>query len=90
MGERLELEKAVGLALQDLRGRRALTQDALAAAAGLDRTTISLIERGANNPSIRIIFKLAAALNVRPSELLALVEVKLTADEKSARPAPRP
>jgi len=42
---------------------------------GLDRTYISGIERGARNPSLTNIFKIAAALEVSPSEIFASVQV---------------
>lgn len=60
--------------LRKVRKQAGLTQEQLANSAGVDRTYISLVERGINQPSIRILFKLAAALDVSPTELINLTE----------------
>ena len=67
--------EAFGLVLRDLRKERGLSQEALALDAGIQRNYVSLIERGINQPTITTIFKLAIALQVRPSKLVALVEM---------------
>ena len=53
-----------------------LSQEALALEADLQRNYISLIERGINQPTITTIFKLAAALEVSPSDMMSLVEAQ--------------
>ena len=50
----------------------ALSQEALADAAAIDRTYISGIERGKRNPSLALVVKLAEALKTTPSALLAV------------------
>jgi transcriptional regulator with XRE-family HTH domain len=65
---------AFGRVLRELRQERGLSQEALALEADLQRNYISLIERGINQPTITTIFKLAAALKLRPSEFIKLVE----------------
>ncbi|MBM3407588.1 MAG: helix-turn-helix transcriptional regulator [Betaproteobacteria bacterium] len=65
---------AFGQILRDLRRERGLSQEALALEAGLQRNYISLIERGVNQPTITTVFKLASALAIRPSEVIARVE----------------
>jgi transcriptional regulator with XRE-family HTH domain len=47
-----------------------LSQEALADAAGIDRSHMGKIERGERNVSIMNVLKIAAALDCRPSELL--------------------
>lgn len=66
-----------GRVLRCLRKEAGLTQEQLAFAADVERNYISLMERGANQPAVRIIFRLAAALGVTPSEMLRLVEEEL-------------
>ena len=57
--------------LASLRHTRSLTQDALAKAASVPRSTIATLESGAGNPSLVVLVKVAAALGVPIDELLA-------------------
>ena len=57
--------------LTSLRHTRALTQDGLAKAAAVPRSTIANLESGAGNPSLAVLVKVAAALGVPIDELLA-------------------
>ena len=57
--------------LVSLRHTRSLTQDALAKAAGVPRSTIANLESGDGNPSLVVLVKVAAALGVPIDELLA-------------------
>ena len=68
-----ELKTASHLArnLVSLRHSRALTQDALAKAAALPRSTIANLESGDGNPSLAVLVKTAGALGVPIDELLA-------------------
>jgi transcriptional regulator with XRE-family HTH domain len=52
----------LGARVQELRGARGFTQQQLADAAGLDRTYISGLERGRQNPTIGVLLRLARAL----------------------------
>jgi transcriptional regulator with XRE-family HTH domain len=65
---------AFGIVLKDARKKQGLSQEALALEANLQRNYISLIERGINQPTITTIFKLAAALGLKPSEIVASTE----------------
>jgi transcriptional regulator with XRE-family HTH domain len=47
-----------------------LSQEDLADAASLDRTYVSGVERGVRNPTVRVLQSLAAALDVKPADLL--------------------
>ena len=68
---------AFGRVLRTLRKGKELTQEQLAFEAGVERNFISLIERGINQPTIRVLFKLATALETSPSEIIRQVEVEL-------------
>lgn len=67
--------KALGEAIRTRRGEiEGLSQEGLADLAGMHRTYVSEIERGLRNPSFRNLFKLASALDVPLSELVAQAE----------------
>jgi transcriptional regulator with XRE-family HTH domain len=55
----------------DLRKTRNLSQNDLASLSGLPRSTVTHIESGAGNPSLRSLIKVANALQVSIEELLA-------------------
>lgn len=57
--------------LVSLRHTRALTQDGLAKAAAVPRSTIANLESGDGNPSLAVLVKVAGALGVPIDELLA-------------------
>lgn len=65
---------AFGKVLRERRKQAGLTQEKLALEADVQRNYVSLIERGVHQPTINVIFKLAAALNCQPSALIADVE----------------
>lgn len=56
--------------LRRLRTRTGLSQEELAARAGLHRTYVSSVERGQRNISLKNIFLLARALGCDPKELI--------------------
>lgn len=66
-----------GLVLRRLRQEAGLTQEALGLAADLQRNYISELELGGKQPSLNSVFKLAVALNLKPSKLISLVEIEL-------------
>ncbi|MYM39448.1 helix-turn-helix domain-containing protein [Duganella qianjiadongensis] len=68
---------AFGQVLRGLRREAGLSQEQLAFSAEIERNFVSLIERGVNQPSIRVIFKLAHALGISASQMLLLVENKM-------------
>ncbi len=69
--------KALGEAIRMRRGEiDGLSQEGLADLAGMHRTYVSEIERGLRNPSFRNLFKLAAALDIPLSDLVAQAESK--------------
>jgi transcriptional regulator with XRE-family HTH domain len=73
---------AFGLVLRKHRLAADLSQEQLGLESGVQRNFISLIETGQNQPTITTIFKLAQALNLKPSKLVAEAE-KLIARQSS-------
>jgi transcriptional regulator with XRE-family HTH domain len=66
----LELNRSVGLRILLRRERLGLTQEALAALAGMDRTAIGKIERGERGVTVGTLWRLAKALRTTSSQLL--------------------
>jgi len=63
--------------LASLRHARGLTQEALAKACGVPRSTIANLESGDSNPSLAVLVKVAHALSVPIDELLASPRAKV-------------
>jgi XRE family transcriptional regulator, regulator of sulfur utilization len=63
--------------LASLRHSRALTQDTLARAAAVPRSTIANLESGLGNPSLTVLVKVANALAVPLDELTAAPRAKV-------------
>jgi len=63
--------------LISLRHARTLTQDELAKAADVPRSTVANLESGEGNPSLRVLAKIAGALAVPFDELLASPRAKV-------------
>ena len=61
---------SIGSRLSQARAERGLTQEELAARAGISAKMVSLIERGKRTPGIPTVYALAGALGVQPSRLL--------------------
>lgn len=73
----MESDQALGLTLKSLRTKRKWSQTELALRADVDRNYISLIELGRNSPSVRLLFKLCDALDIKPSDFIKDVEKRL-------------
>jgi len=67
----VDVLRAFGERVRSSRQARSLSQEALAHAAGLDRSYVGGIERGERNVALLNIHKIATALGVRAAELLA-------------------
>lgn len=61
----------LGDAIRALRLSQKMSQEALADAARINRTHMGEVERGKRNVSFIAILRIAAALNLKPSEILA-------------------
>jgi transcriptional regulator with XRE-family HTH domain len=78
---------ALGQAIRELRRVVGVSQEGLANLASLHRTYVGGIERGERNVSFANLLKLAGALGVRPSELLARYEQAAAAMARRPPPA---
>lgn len=66
-------EEAFGLILKKFRTTKKISQEKLAFESNLDRTYISLLERGLRQPTLITIIQLSNALNTSPDELVRQV-----------------
>ena len=64
-----DLKTLLGIAIKAQRASLGISQEELAHRAGLHRTYVSDLERGARNPSIESIEKLASALQISVAKL---------------------
>ena len=74
---KIEVTKRFGSSVRVWRGRLGISQEELAGRAGLHRTYVCDIERGARNVSLKSIEKIAEALGVSMSTLFASDEAIL-------------
>lgn len=70
----MSISKIFGVVLHDLRVEKGLSQEHLAELCSLDRTFISMLERGLRQPTLSSLFTLSEGLGVSPSELVKKVE----------------
>ena len=64
----------VGRAISKARQDKGVTQEVLSGLADIRRTHLSAIERGERKPTLETLWRIAEALNMRPSELVRRIE----------------
>lgn len=69
-----EPQRALGLAIRELRENAGISQEDLAHAAGVTTGTVSAIERGRSNPTWATAKAIAAALDVSLTDLASRSE----------------
>lgn len=67
----------VGGVIQKYRESKGLSQEVVSGLADIGRTHLSAIERGVRKPTLDTFFKLAVAMDIKPSELMKLVEAEI-------------
>ena len=65
----------LGQVIALIRKKRGYTQDQLAAMTGISQSTIAMIERGGNNPTVKTLEQLAAALDTSLATLFSTKEI---------------
>ena len=68
---------AVGKTIRNLRNRKGISQDVLSGFAGIARTHLTMIENGDKQANFETLWKIANALDMRPSELVAMIEAEI-------------
>ena len=70
MKDKNEILTAIGCNVQRLREDMGLSQEKFAELANVHRTYIGTVERGETNLTVLNLYKIAKALNVKPSDIL--------------------
>lgn len=70
----------VGQVIQRFREQKRLSQELVSGFAGIGRTHLSAIERGERKPTLETFFKIANALDVKASVIMAAIEEALPQD----------
>jgi transcriptional regulator with XRE-family HTH domain len=73
------LAKLFGDVLKELRNEVGISQENLAYESELDRSFISMLERGLRIPTISTIFQISNALKKTPSEIIKIIEERYKA-----------
>lgn len=71
----------VGNVIQELREKKGLSQEVVSGLAGIGRTHLSAVERGERKPTMETFFRISDALQIKPSELMAMIETALAQKE---------
>jgi len=77
MKRRATVDQVFGEILRELRTKSGKTQEQMALDAGLDRTYISMLERGLRQPTLKTLVALSGTLDIAVSEIIAKAEDKL-------------
>lgn len=67
----------VGKAISKVRQNKGITQDVLSGLADIGRTHLSAIEKGKRKPTLETVWRIASALDMRPSELVRRIELEI-------------
>ena len=67
----------VGQVIQRFREQKKQSQELVSGFAGIGRTHLSAIERGERKPTLETFFKIADALDVKASVIMAAIEDEL-------------
>lgn len=66
--------EALGRAVRASRVEKGMSQEVLAESAGIQRPTLSAIECGSSDARVQTVFRLAEALDMQPSQIIARAE----------------
>lgn len=73
----MDISQAFGKVLKRYRLEHQLSQEKLALICDLDRTYISMLERGKRQPGLNTVFALANQFNITPSQMIQDIEEEL-------------
>lgn len=65
---------AAGRVIRRMRTQKHMTQELLSGFAGIARSHLSMIENGTKQANVETLWRIAQALEMKPSQLLAAIE----------------
>lgn len=65
---------AAGRVIRRMRNRKHMTQELLSGFAGIARSHLSMIENGTKQANVETLWRIAQALEIKPSQLVAAIE----------------
>ena len=77
--------RAVGDTIKLFRKKRGLSQEVLSGLAGIARTHLTMIESGTKQANFETLWRIALALDMKPSELVAAIEAQITHTKEGTR-----
>ena len=78
--------KAAGQTIAALRTEKGLSQEVLSGLAGIARSHLSMIETGTKQANFETLWKLAAAPDLRPSQLVEKIEERARKNAEDLHP----
>ena len=70
----MTIEKQLGMRIRYLRNKKKMSQEELSFTSGVNRNYLSDLERGTRNPTLKVLEKIARALDIDLSTLLKGIE----------------
>ena len=77
--------QAVGTVICRYRNERGMTQELLSGLAGIARSHLSMIENGTKQPNFETIWRIADALDIPPSQLVADIETEVKSRKHTSK-----
>ena len=77
--------KITGRMIGMLRAERGWSQEVLSGLAGVARSHLAMIENGGKNANVDTLWRISAALGIRMSELMRMVEEETVRQEERLR-----
>lgn len=74
--------QAIGATVKALRKQKKLSQEVLSGLAGIARTHLTMIENGTKQANFETLWRIALALDLRPSELVQEIEKTIKNEEE--------
>lgn len=69
---------AAGRVIRKMRTQKHMTQELLSGFAGIARSHLSMIESGTKQANMETLWRIAQALEITPSQLVAAIEEEIT------------